>query len=73
MDQKQNDRELIMPAIAARGTVAFPKTTVHLEVGRLKSVLAIEEAIGTNQKIFIVLSIMPKKLLSKKPNPTSKN
>ena len=31
MDQKQNDRELIMPAIAARGTVAFPKTTVHYD------------------------------------------
>ncbi len=59
MDQKQNDRELIMPAIAARGTVAFPKTTVHLEVGRLKSVLAIEEAIGTNQKIFIVTQKNP--------------
>lgn len=59
MDQRQNDRELIMPAIAARGTVAFPKTTVHLEVGRLKSVLAIEEAIGTNQKIFIVTQKNP--------------
>jgi ATP-dependent Lon protease len=33
-----------MPILALRGLVVFPEQTVHFEVGRVKSVLALEEA-----------------------------
>lgn len=53
MDQKQNS-ELILPAVAARGIVAFPKMTIHLDVARIKSVLAIEKAIKAGKRLFVV-------------------
>ena len=33
-----------MPILALRGLVVFPDQTVHFEVGRVKSVLALEES-----------------------------
>ena len=43
-----------MPVLALRGLVLFPNMILHFDVGREKSVLALNEAIGGNRKIFLV-------------------
>jgi len=43
-----------LPTIAMRGIVMFPKMTMHFDVGREKSILAIKEAMKENQLIFLV-------------------
>ncbi len=43
-----------LPTIAMRGIVMFPKMTMHFDVGREKSILAIKEAMKVNQLIFLV-------------------
>ena len=44
----------VLPAIALRGLVVFPNNIVHFEVGRAKSIAAIETAMHTNSSIFLV-------------------
>lgn len=43
-----------LPAIALRGLVVFPNNIVHFEVGRPKSVAAIEAAMHANSSVFLV-------------------
>ena len=43
-----------LPAIALRGLVVFPNNLVHFEVGRDKSIAAIEWAMGNNSNVFLV-------------------
>ena len=43
-----------LPAIALRGLVVFPNNLVHFEVGREKSVAAIEWAMSNNSNVFLV-------------------
>ena len=43
-----------MPILALRGLVVFPEQTVHFEVGRVKSVLALEEAMKGDQTILLI-------------------
>ena len=50
-----------MPILALRGLVVFPEQTVHFEVGRVKSVLALEEAMKRDQTLLL----MPQKDISK--------
>ncbi len=45
---------LHLPAIALRGLVVFPNNIVHFEVGRPKSIAAIEAAMRANSNIFLV-------------------
>lgn len=44
---------LKMPMIALRGTVVFPKTVVHFDVSREKSVQAVESAMKGEQLVFL--------------------
>ena len=51
------EQELIsekLPIIALRGLAVFPKQTVHFDVGRLKSVKALEAAMKDDQMIFLI-------------------
>ncbi len=50
----RNSRLTQLPAIALRGLVVFPGNVVHFEVGREKSVAAIEWAMENNSEIFLV-------------------
>ncbi|MBE6934210.1 MAG: endopeptidase La [Ruminococcaceae bacterium] len=50
-----------MPILALRGLVVFPEQTVHFEVGRVKSVLALEEAMKKGQTLLL----MPQKDIAK--------
>ena len=43
-----------MPVLALRGLTVFPDQTVHFDVGRHKSVLALDAAMKADQTIFLV-------------------
>lgn len=43
-----------MPVLALRGIVIFPDQTVHFDVGRVKSALALEAAMKADQTIYLV-------------------
>lgn len=45
---------LKLPVIPLRGVNIFPHMVLHFDVGREKSVAAVEEAMSTDQKIFLV-------------------
>ena len=42
-----------MPVLALRGMTVFPEQTVHFDVGRMKSALALEKAMKQDQTIFL--------------------
>jgi len=50
------DREntLIMPLIALRGMVMYPKMILHFDIGREKSVKALEQALKDGGRVFLV-------------------
>lgn len=43
-----------LPLLALRGLVVFPGMLLHFDVGRKKSILALNEAMGGDQTIFLV-------------------
>src|SRR3712207_3654031 len=43
----------VLPLIPLRGITVFPYMVIHFDVGREKSILALEEAMMNNQKIFL--------------------
>ena len=43
-----------LPVLALRGLVVFPDQTVHFDVGRVKSVKALEEAMKRDQNIMLI-------------------
>lgn len=43
-----------MPILALRGLTVFPKMVLHFDVGREKSIRAVDEAMKGNQRIFLV-------------------
>lgn len=50
----EQEPRLTIPMLALRGLVLFPKMVLHFDVGREKSVSALNEAMKTDQKIFLV-------------------
>ena len=48
-----NEQTQLYPVLALRGLAIFPKQTVHFDVGRDKSVKALEEAMKRDQKIML--------------------
>ena len=44
----------VMPVLALRGLAVFPEQTVHFDVGRTKSALALEAAMKKDQLLFLV-------------------
>ena len=51
---QSNSEELrIIPMLPLRGMLVFPYTVIHLDVGRKKSIKAIEEAMLENKEIFL--------------------
>ena len=43
-----------MPVLALRGLVVFPEQTIHFDIGRVKSALALEAAMKTDQTLLLV-------------------
>ena len=48
-----------IPVLPLRGMMVFPHMALHFDVGRVKSVAALEKAMLDNQKIFLVTQIDP--------------
>lgn len=53
------NQNIVLPAIALRGTTILPGMIVHFDVSRERSVKAIEAAMLHDQKIFLVTQINP--------------
>ena len=53
------NQNMVLPAIALRGTTILPGMIVHFDVSRERSVKAIEAAMLHDQKIFLVTQIDP--------------
>ena len=51
-EKKLKDNAKVVPLIALRGLVVFPNTTITVDVGRPKSVRALEEALRRDGKLF---------------------
>ena len=49
----------VMPAVALRGMTILPDMIVHFDVSRSKSKKAVERAMTTNQKLFVVTQRNP--------------
>ncbi len=49
----KNDKQ-ILPVIPLRGLVLFPDMMLHFDIGRKKSILALNEAMSKDQKVFFV-------------------
>lgn len=45
--------ERIFPCIALRGVTIFPKTVVHFDIGREKSIRALEKAMADDKLLFV--------------------
>ncbi len=43
-----------MPLLALRGLVVFPRMLIHFDIGREKSVQALEQAVARGQSVFLV-------------------
>ena len=53
------NQNIVLPAIALRGTTILPGMIVHFDVSKERSVKAIEAAMLHDQKIFLVTQIDP--------------
>ena len=53
-DNNENEIMLEMPVIPLRGLVVFPQMVLHFDVGRKKSVKALQKAMDDDQKVFLV-------------------
>ena len=51
---KVERKKLHLPTIALRGLVVFPNNLIHFEVGREKSIAAVEWAMANNSNVFLV-------------------
>ncbi|MDD4752784.1 MAG: endopeptidase La [Desulfitobacteriaceae bacterium] len=65
MDEN-NDRYIEIPMLPLRGVLVFPYMIVHLDVGREKSISAIDEAMLKRKEIFLA---MQKEAQTDEPGP----
>ena len=50
----RDTRLTTLPMLVLRGLVCFPETVIHFDVGRLKSVAALNAAMENDQRIYLV-------------------
>ena len=53
MSNTENTASVRLPMLALRGMVIFPKTVMHFDVGRKKSVIALNTAMAGDQLIYL--------------------
>lgn len=53
MDDR-NDNLILLPVLPLRGLVVFPKALIHFDVGRKKSISAINAAMKTISLFFLL-------------------
>lgn len=54
MNESKENLFLELPIIPLRGIVVFPKMVLHFDVGRKKSIKALQKAMDDDQKVFLV-------------------
>ena len=54
METKEINLWEVMPAVALRGLTVFPNMIIHFDVSRQKSIIAVEQAMMQEQKLFLV-------------------
>ena len=54
METKEINLWEVMPTIALRGLTIFPNMIIHFDVSRQKSIIAVEQAMMQDQKLFLV-------------------
>ncbi len=47
-------KKMELPVLPLRGMMLFPGMALHFDIGRPRSIAALEQSMGTNQKIFLV-------------------
>ncbi len=47
-------KEIVIPAIALRGMAILPNTIIHFDLSRKKSISAVENAMMSDQRVFLV-------------------
>jgi len=52
--KKKEPARMRLPMLALRGLVLYPKMVLHFDVGREKSILALNEAMEKNQLVYLV-------------------
>lgn len=52
-DDRDFNQSEVLPCIPLRGVTIFPKTVVHFDVGREKSIKALEKAMTTDKLLFV--------------------
>lgn len=53
MEEKKIQTKEILPCIPLRGVSIFPNTVVHFDIGREKSIKALEAAMGADKLMFV--------------------
>lgn len=53
-DTNNRPEPIVLPMLAMRGLVLFPKMVLHFEVGREKSIRALHEVMDKDRRIFLV-------------------
>ena len=53
-EAKKIIKKQVLPVLPLRGLTVFPYMILHFDVGRVKSIKALEEAMVNNQLIFLV-------------------
>ena len=46
-----------LPVVALRGLTVLPKMTIHFDVSRKKSIEAVEQAMKTDQTVFLITQL----------------
>lgn len=54
MNDELKIKDVVLPVMSLRGLVLFPDMMLHFDIGRKKSILALNEAMGDNQTVFFV-------------------
>ena len=54
METKEINLWEVMPAVALRGLTIFPNMIIHFDVSRQKSIIAVEQSMMQEQKLFLV-------------------
>ena len=54
MNPNLNQETIMIPMIPLRGLVVFPNTVITIDVGRERSVAAVENAMGNDKRLFVV-------------------
>lgn len=65
MDQESTKLLSVLPMIALRGLAVFPGTLLHFDIGRKKSIAAINAAMESNKEILLVAQ---KDICDEEPN-----